>query len=106
MFINIFRKLIGLSQQSYQLTSKACVGNPVNVLKCRYSTISFLILPVDLTFTTADVWYSSHCYTLQIGLQAFNLLALLINDVQCDAQNITHYLWVLASYGHSCTACS
>jgi len=75
MFINIFWKLIRLSQQSYQLASKACVGNPVNVLKCRYSTKSFLILRVDLMCTTGDVWYGSQCYTPQIGLQAFDLLA-------------------------------
>jgi hypothetical protein len=28
----------------------------------------------------------------------------LIIDVQCDAQNVKHYLLVLASYGHSCAA--
>jgi hypothetical protein len=55
MFINIFCIFIRLSQQSYQLASKACVGNPVNVLKCRYSTKSVLILPVDPMCTTGDM---------------------------------------------------
>lgn len=75
MFIKIFCKFIRLSQQSYQLASKARVGNPVNVFKCQYSAKSVLILPLDPTCTTGDMWYDNQCYTLQIGLQAFNLLA-------------------------------
>ena len=51
----MFVIMLGKSQQSYQLASKACVGNPVNVLKCRYSTKSILILPVDPTCTTGDL---------------------------------------------------